>query len=160
MSMISGHSGHVMGRGLASQRGHGGVIRGDEIANDNAHSAVAQDSSSRIVVGRSDFENVACRKLVAALVEEQNGGHAEKFAVVVYFSVESCDGFLARGVFECELFRVVVHMAANAEQKAGILHGHRARLPAIPSWQVVAGISAGFHVHPSWIDAFYFCAIG
>src|SRR5580704_9601875 len=83
--MIVGHSGHGVGRGLAPQHGHGCVICRDEIANDNAHGAVTQESSRRIVVGRSDFENVACGKLVAALVEKQDRGHAEKFAVVVYF---------------------------------------------------------------------------
>src|SRR4029077_3911720 len=112
----------MAGRGLAPQRGHGSIIRGDEITNDNAHGAVTQESSSRIVVGGSDFENVACGKLVAALFEEQNGGHAEKFAEVVYFGVESCDGFFAGGVLERQPFRVVVHMAANAEQHAGVFH--------------------------------------
>ena len=121
--MIVGHSGHGVGRGLAPQHGHGCVICRDEIANDNAHGAVTQESSRRIVVGRSDFENVACGKLVAALVKKQDRGHAEKFAVVVYFGVESCHGFLARGVFEDKLSRIVMHVAANAEQHAGVFEG-------------------------------------
>src|SRR5580704_8602174 len=112
--LIVGHSGQVMGCWLAAQGVHGGVVRGNEIAHDDAHGAVTQEFSRSIVVGGGNFENVACGKLVAALVEEQNGGHAEKLAVVVYFGVESCDGFFACDVQECELFRVVVHMAANA----------------------------------------------
>src|ERR1700686_4538454 len=93
--LVVGHSGHVMGCWVAAQGVHGGVVHGDEIAHHDAHGAVTQEFSRSIVVGGGNFENVACGKLVAALVEEQDSGHAEKFAVVVSFGVESFDGFFA-----------------------------------------------------------------
>src|SRR5580692_1312188 len=112
--LIMGHACHVVDCGLAAKRGHGGIIRGDEIADDNAHGAVTQEFAGGIVVSGRDFEDVAGGKLVAATIEEQHGWHAEEFALVVDFGVERGDCFFARGILKGELFRVVVHVAANS----------------------------------------------
>ena len=99
--LIVGHSGHAMGWRLAAKRGHDGVVHWNEIADDDGHGAVAQEFSCGVVVRRGYFEDVARGELVASSVEEQHGGHAEQFAVVVYFGLQSGHRLFACDVFEC-----------------------------------------------------------
>ena len=152
--LIVGHPTHVVIRGVAAKRCHGPVIGGDKVADDDSHGSSAKEFSGRIVVSGGNFQEISCAEFVATTIEEQDGGHAEKFAIVVDFGVESRYGFFAREVFEDELFCVIVHVAANAEKYAIVFHSDRAGLFAVAWGQIIAGVATGLHVHPSWIDAF------
>ena len=70
----------------------------------------------------------------------------------VRLRVERGHSFLARRILQHNLFPVIVHVSANAEQHAVIFHGHCSGLLAFSHRNVVAGISARRHIHPRGIN--------
>src|SRR4029077_9457269 len=106
-----------------------------------------------VVVRGGDAEQVAGGEFVAAAVEESDYRHTEELALFVELGVEGGDSFLAGGVFQNDLFRVIVHVAADAEEDAVVFHGDGAGVLVVAGFQVVARITAGLSVHPAGVDA-------
>src|SRR4029077_8240624 len=71
----------------------------------------------------------------------------------VELGVEGGNSFLAGGVFQNDLFRVIVHVAADAEEDAVVFHDDGAGVLVVAGFQVVARITAGLYVHPGRVDA-------
>src|SRR6266478_707963 len=141
------------GSGFAAEGGHGGIVGGEEVADYDTHGAGGKPLAGGVVVGGGDAELVAGGEFVAAAIEERSYRHAEQLTLFVEFGVEGGNGFLAGGVFENDLLGVIVHMAADAEEDAVVFYGDGSGVFVLAGFEIVAGVAAGLHIHPSGVDA-------
>src|SRR6266851_1887102 len=152
-SMIMRHPSHIMSwLLLPPQRRHLRIVGGDKIPDGDSHCSVAQQLSGGIVVRCGNFQDIACRKFVTALLDKQLYGHGLKKSLSVRLRIERRHGLLARHILQDNLLSVVVQVSTHTEQHAVVFHRYRSGLLAFPRRQVITGIAARRHIHPRGIN--------
>src|SRR6267378_8219542 len=115
-SMIVGRSRHVVLRFLVPpKRCHLRIIGGDKIADGYAHRSGVEELPGRIVVRCRNFQDIACRKFVTAILDKQLHGHGLKMPLSVRLRIQRCHGLFARHILQDNLLSVVVQVSAHAD---------------------------------------------
>src|SRR6267378_5168671 len=88
-SVVMRHPSHIVRWfRVPPQRSHLRIIGGGKIADGDAHRSVAQKLPGGIVVRCGNFQDIAARKFVAAILDKQFHGHGLKMSLSVRLRIE------------------------------------------------------------------------